>query len=323
MELLQKALNLDPFSAGVNFDLGRLYDLSGDFDEALEWYLRVLEIEPDHAFSYVYIAAIHFLVYGRADESLVWYQKAARNDALSPSLQSAQAIAYLELGDHKSAREWVERGQQLEARTFWPLWTSMLHRLYTGDNALAQADARTLLELYPRNWGSHHVLRNADMAAGRYEVARSRFRLAFRELFEPEVPTVTAENYFSAIDLAPVLIHLGEQERADDLLKHSLEVIETLPRLGTDGYWINDVRIYALQQRPKRALEALRDAIDEGWSFLSWFYLEQDPDLDLIRGEPAFQEMYAELQADLLAQARRVQDLRASGELSSAMLATQ
>ncbi len=323
MELLQKALRLDPFSAGVIFDIGRYYDVSGQFDEALEWYLRVLEIEPDHAFSYVYIAAIHFLVYGRADDSLVWYQKAARNDALSPSLQSAQAIAYLELGDPDSAKEWVDRGLELEAKAFWPLWTSVLHSLYTGNDAAAQADARTLLELYPQNWGSLHVLRNADLAAGRYEVARSRFKMAFRELIEPEVPNVTAYNYSSAVDLALVLIHLGEQDRADDLLERSLQVIETLPRLGTDGYWISDVRIFALQQRPERALEALREAIDDGWGFLSWFYLEQDPNLELIRGEPAFQQMYAEVQADLAAQAKRVQDLRASGELSSATIIGQ
>ncbi|MGB5490482.1 MAG: tetratricopeptide repeat protein [Woeseiaceae bacterium] len=323
MELLQKALRLDPFSAGVIFDIGRYYDSSGQFDEALEWYLRVLEIEPDHAFSYVYIAAIHFLVYGRADDSLVWYQKAARNDALSPSLQSAQAIAYLELGDPDSAKEWVDRGLELEAKAFWPLWTSVLHSLYTGNDAAAQADARTMLELYPQNWGSLHVLRNADLVAGRYEVARSRFKIAFRELIEPVVPNVTVYNYSSAVDLALVLIHLGEQDRADDLLERSLQVIKTLPRLGTDGYWISDVRIFALQQRPQRALEALREAIDDGWGFLSWFYLEQDPNLELIRGEPAFQQMYAEVQADLAAQAMRVQDLRASGELSSATIVGQ
>ena len=323
MELLQKSLSLDPFSAGVNFDVGRLYDVSGQFDEALAWYLTVLEIEPDHAFSYVYIAAIHLLVYGRADDSLVWYQKAARNDALSPSLQSAQAIAYLELGDPDSAKEWVDRGLELEARAFWPLWTSVLHSLYTGDHTAAQAEARKLLELDPQSWGSLHVLRNADLAAGRYEVARSRFKIAFRELIEPEEPDVNTYNYSSAIDLALVLIHLGEQERADDLLERSLQVIETLPRLGIDGYWISDVRIYALQQRPQRALEALREAIDDGWLFLSWFYLEQDPNLELIRGEPAFQQMYAEVQAELAAQAARVRDLKDSGELSPASSMSQ
>ncbi len=315
MQLMQEALRLDPFSASVNYDVARLYDEDGEFEEALERYLRVVQIEPDHAFAYVYIAAIHYLVHGRADESLIWYQKAAENDALSPSLQSAQAIAYLELGDPYSAKEWVGRGLELGPKTFWPLWGSVLHHLYVGDDDAAQTDARTLLEIYPRNWGALYVLRNADLKAGRYGIARSRYARAFRELTEPEVPEVDASNYFAAIDLALVLVYLGEQQRADDLLERSLEVIKTVPRMGTAGYWISDARIYALQQRPELAIETLRQAIDGGWRILSWLYLEHDPGLDSIRREPVFEQLHTKLQEDLAAQARRVAELRASGEL--------
>ena len=318
MQLMQKALLLDPLSATLNYDVARLYSEAGEFEEAMARFLRVVETEPDHAFAYVYIAAIHYMVYGRADESLIWYQKAAENDALSPSLQAAQAIAYLELGDPYSAKEWVDRGLELGPKTFWALWTSVLHNLYTGDEKAALSDARALLEVYPRNWGALFVLRNADLRAGRYDVARSRYARAFRELVIPEVPQVDASNYFAAIDLAPVLIYLGEQQRADDLLERSQEVIKTMPRLGTAGYWISDVRIYALQQRPERAIAALGEAVDEGWRILSWLYLTRDPNLDTIRDLPEFQRLYASLQEDLESQAKRVQDLRASGELTSA-----
>jgi TolB-like protein/Flp pilus assembly protein TadD len=323
MELLQTALSLDPFSVPINFDVGRLYDESGHFEEALERYLQVVEIEPDHAFAYVYIAAIHYLVFGRADESLIWYQKAAENDALSPSLQAAQALAYLELGDAVSAKEWVDRGVELGPRTFWPVWSSLLYNSYTGDDAAAQADARILLEVYPLNSGGLRLLRNADIAAGRYEVARSRYARAFRELTEPEVPEVTTDNYRAAVDLALVLMRLDEQERANDLLEGSLKVIAKLPRLGVNGYYITDVQIFALQQRRQRALDALRQAIEDGWRFLAWYHLEQDPNMDAIRGEPEFDKLYQVVKADLAKQTKRVQDLKASGELRSVPLLDQ
>ncbi len=312
----EKALALDPFSAPINFDMARYHDVSGRFDEAMTKYLRVVDIEPDHAFAYVYIAAIHYLVYGQIDESLIWYHKAARNDALSPSVQAVPALAYLEIGDSDSAREWVEKGLQLGPNTFFSLWTSVLLNFYLHEDAAAQRDARTMLEVIPRSRGALNFLRNADIAAGRYEVARSRYARAYRELIESEVPDVHAFNYAAAVDLALVLLHLDERERANDLLEGGLKVIETMPRLGTDGYWITDVRIYALQQRPQKALAALRQAIDEGWRVLVWYYLEHDPSLDSIRDEPEFQRLYAELRADLAAQAERVEDLKASGELS-------
>jgi len=315
LQFLHQALTLDPYSAPVNFRIARILDESGNFEEAMERYLRTVEIEPNHAFAYVYIAAIHYLVYGRADDSLIWYYKAAKNDALSPSLQAAPAFAYLELGDSDSARECVDKGLELGPNTFWTVWASLLLNFQVGDEVAAQRDARIMLEIFPRNWGALNLLRNADLAAGRNEVAHSRYARAFRELTEPEVPEINAFNYSVAVDLALVLQRMGETGRANDLLDGSLEVIKTLPRLGTSGYWITDVRIFALQQRPQRALRALRQAIDEGWRFLTWYQLEYDPSLDSIRGEREFRRLYEELQSDLAEQARRVQDLKASGEL--------
>ncbi len=315
MDLMQTALRLNPYSVPVNYDIARLYDESGRFEEALGGYLRVIEIEPNHAFAYVYIAAIHYLVFGRVDESLVWYKKAADHDALSPSLQAAQAVGYLELGDPDSAKEWIERGLALKPDTFWTRWTSLLYSVYMGDEAASQANAHALLEVSPRHWGAHHVLRNLDLAAGRYTVARSRYARAFRELMEPEVPEVDNDNYKAAIDLALVLLRLDEDERASDLLEASEKIIATMPRLGVNGYDICDVRIYALQQRRERALEALQQAIDEGWRLWSWFYLDHDPNLESIRHEPEFQRLYARVREDLESQARRVQELRSSGEL--------
>jgi TolB-like protein/tetratricopeptide (TPR) repeat protein len=315
LEFFERALKLDPFSAAVNFDIARSYDLSAQFEEALTMYLQVVEIEPDHAFAYVYIAAIHYLVYGRVDESLIWYHKAAENDALSPSLQAAQAIAYLELGDPDSAKEWVDKGLALGSNTFWAAWTNVLLDLYLGDDTAAEQGARSMLKFYPQFSRALKILRNADLAAGRYEVARSRYARAYPELLESEVPEVDISNYDGAIDLALVLMFLGEQRRMDDLLEGSLKVIKTLPRLGTNGYEIADVQILALQQRPKQALAALQQAIDEGWRVLTWFQLKHDPNLDSIRHYPEFQQLYAKLQIDLDVQVNRVQNMKASGEL--------
>ncbi len=315
LELIGRALELDPFSAPVNFDMARYYDVTGQFDDAMERYLQVVEIEPDHAFAYVYIAAIHYLVYGRADEALIWYHKAAARDALSPSLHAAPAIPYLEIGDADSARAWVQRGLELGADTFWSRWTSLLLNLYTGDDEASLKDARQLLDIAPRFWGALFLLRNADLAAGRYEVAHSRYARAFRELVEPELPDVNPSNYAVAVDMALVLMRLGDRQLANELLEGCLETIEDLPRYGTDGYWISDVRVYALQQRRDRALAALREAVDGGWRTLAWLFLDHDPALDSIRDEPEFERLRQKVALDMETQAARVRELRDSGEL--------
>ena len=67
-----------------------------------------------------------------------------------------------------------------------------------------------------------------------------------------------------------------------------------MPRLGSSGYGIADVYIYALQGDKQKALAALRQAADEGWR-AGWRYsLKYDPTLESLHDEPEYQAMVAE-----------------------------
>jgi hypothetical protein len=48
---------------------------------------------------------------------------------------------------------------------------------------------------------------------------------------------------------------------------------------------------------------------------LTWFYLDHDPNLELLRAEPEFQRLRQLIHDDLEAQASRTEQLRASGDL--------
>jgi len=99
------------------------------------------------------------------------------------------------------------------------------------------------------------------------------------------------------------------------MLDRSLQHIATLRRLGNFGYGSADVQIYALQGEKQKALSALRQAIDEGWRSLWWYYLKQDPTLESLHDEPEFQAMVAEIEADMAEQLERVREMERNGEL--------
>ena len=317
LELLKKALDLDPYSATVNYDIGRLYDQIGRFDQALKSYLRVIEIEPDHAYAYVYIAALNYLVYGRIDEALVWYQRAAERDSLSSNLQGVQALPYLEIGDLDRAKVWVNLGLSLDENAYYTSFANLMLHVRRDQTAEAGQIARQILETYPRDWPALNVLCNADIAKNRYAVAKARYEREFRELAPQEDPEIDGTNYAAAVDFAHILLRIGEKERAHMLLDASLEYIASLPRLGTHGYYITDVRILALQNRNQEALEALRVAADNRWRFLVWYFMNYDPILDTLKSEQSYKDIYAEIEADLSAQANVVRALIDSGELVS------
>jgi TolB-like protein/Tfp pilus assembly protein PilF len=317
LELLKKALDLDPYSAPVNYDIGRLYDQIGHFDQALESYLRVIEIEPDHAYAYVYVGALNYLVFGRIDEALVWYQRAAAHDSLSSNLQAVQALPYLEIGDLDRAEVWIELGLSLNENAYYTNLANLMFHVRRDQTAQAVQIARRVLENYPRDWAALNILCNADIANNRYAVAKARYEREFRELTIQENPEIDGNNYAAAVDFAHILLRIGEKERAHKLLDASLEYIASLPRLGVHGYYITDVRVLALQNRTQEALDALRVAADDGWRFLVWYFMNHDPILDPLKSEQSFKDIYAEIEADLSAQANVVRALIDSGELAS------
>jgi tetratricopeptide (TPR) repeat protein len=219
----------------------------------------------------------------------------------------------LDLGDPSNAEYWVNRSIKLGPENFLPNFAMQNLHLYRGDEAAALDYARRAFAA-----DSNFVptlLRDNEIKAGRYSEARTLYEKSHPELLDGGDSTVDGSNFWMAIELALVLSKTGEQEHADLLLERSLQHIQAMPRLGSRGYWFADVQIYALRGDKQKALSALRQAIDEGFRFLWWYFLKQDLSLESLHDEPEYQAMVAEIEADMATQLARVREMERSGEL--------
>jgi len=307
---------LDPLSLEATMELGNNFEWLGRFDEALSWYERVLEIDPGYAWGFTRIAINHWLASGRLDETAIWWTKGL---ALDPKSQFNLAILgwlFLDLGDPDRAEYWINRATELGTESIFPNVTMQLLAAYRGDEAASLEHGRKAFAIAPYQKPVLTLLRDHEVRAGRYAEARALYEETFPELLYERDPKVDLRNYKAAIDLALILSRTGEQEQADLLLDRSLQQIQRRPRLGTRGYWIADVQVYALRGEKQKALSALREAIDEGWREGWWSWLRK-PDLESLHDEPEFQAMVAEIEADMAAQLARVLEMERNGELAA------
>jgi tetratricopeptide (TPR) repeat protein len=304
---------LDPLSVDViNEVAGDLWRL-GRFDEALTWYEKALEVDPRRASAYLDIGMYYDLVLGKLDEAVVWYAKAISLDPGNPGFSAIMGFCFLTLGDTGKAEYWIQRSIELGPDSFLSNLAMQYLHLYREDESSLD-NVRSVIAKFPEMWPPLAILRNHELREGRPGEARALYERFWPELLSGDDPMIDNDNYGNAIDLALVLTRTGEQKRADLLLKRSLEYIQTIHRLGL-GYLIADVQIYALQGEKQKALVALRQAIDEGWRTLWWYYLKRDPNLESLHGEPKFQAMVAEIEADMAAQLARVREMERNGEL--------
>jgi len=316
------AVELDPLSPEIR----RTYAVSlreiGRTDEALYQLERALEIDPGFTQALDAIATIQWHIFNRHAESV---RGAVRLIELDPGYSGSYvwlAQHYLDLGEPGRARRLVERAVQLAPRHELVSWGRLLLGIYQHDTEVVAKEAEAFLaHPFGSDW-QHQVaaaaLRDLALAAGRPDDALAVYSSRYPELVSDSGASIDLRNYRAAIDLALVLIRKGEAARANDLLDKATGFVAGQPRLGWwGGYWISDVQILALQGRPAESLAALRKAVDEGWRSLWWYYLPWDPNLESIRGNPAFESILADLRADLAGHMEQIRQMERNGEIGA------
>ena len=111
---------------------------------------------------------------------------------------------------------------------------------------------------------------------------------------------------FAAIELALVLQHTGEGERAKALLDRSEAYFRTIPRMGYRATGSRTLRSTRCAGDTAMALAKLREAEQAGWRALWRYYRDFDPNLASIRNEPEFKAVFADIERDMAQQRARL-----------------
>jgi TolB-like protein len=309
--LLERARELDPLSPAINVTLGQALEASGRFSEAMAFYRKAMEIEPDFPAAHFLIAQHHRTVYGEMDEAVRWHHKEL---AIEPSRDTgALGLIYLDLGDVEKAEYWIDHALGMQPDWFLTNSAKAFLLRYRGNKARALQQARRLLAIAPGNNTSLVIF----VAFGQYQEALETVAPRYPELGCDVEPMVNRNNLSQAINLSLALQETGERECADRLLGKVLAQVQQMPRSGFRGYGIADVEIYARQGKTQLALETLRQAIDQGYRREWWAQGKGSPHMVSLLEEPEFRAMMQVIEDDMSAQLERVREMEANGELAS------
>ncbi|MFQ5877703.1 MAG: protein kinase [Acidobacteriota bacterium] len=274
----------------------RLFHQSGqrNWRTARQMFARAIEIDPGYALAYAGIADASSYLYMYAestDENLGRARGAsARALELAPGLAEAHAARGLALS---LGREYAESDEEFETAIRLDPDLFEAHYFYAraawaqGKFEQAAQQFEQAIAVRPEDYQAPMLLGNVYTRLGREEDALATQRRALEVIEEhlEQNPDDVRALYLGAA----ALMHVGRPERGLEWAGRALAVD---PNDASILY--NVACIYSIAGRVGDAIGYLERALDAGFAQKEW--IENDSDLDPLRGHPRFQALMSRLE---------------------------
>ena len=308
----EKAMRIDPVLPLPYLVYGDTLESLGRIEEALEQYERTIEIDPASPRGYASVGDKHIEL-GNLVEGVQWTRAALTRGPEEAWLYSRLGRVYSDLGDLQTADAFARHSMELSPGAGLSVMTAAYVALRRGEYDKARAFAANLRGRL-RDEGLN-VLRILDLRNDAIGDVETLYREEHPDWFDARPPEVGATDYRAAIRTAGIMLRVGLDVKANELLQATWGATRNLPLLGQYGRGIADVEMLALMGRGDEALEALESAVSAGWRMRWWLHTEFNPNLDSIRDSQRYRDVIDTIEGDMRDQLATIRQLEDDGTI--------
>ena len=288
----QRAVALEPRLSVALSSLGAAYVFADDLPSAEEMLERTLRLDPNNTEAIAGLAQVASRK-GRFDEAVRWAARAVAVDPSSSARNNGLGIHWFNLGDLSGAQAAYQGAIDLSPDFPQPAYELAMIHLFRGEAERADETMRKLLTHASDHPGARYAMGRYLAQIGRYEEAGEY--LSGSALGDDPIGTVPYRAY--------VAIRTGERERAAELLGFMRDALAQREREGVRVGRLK-LSLQALSGDREGALATFAENLGPGLRGgpgpqIGIYWVDRDPLLYDIVGDPRFQKLLAEMRASL------------------------
>lgn len=261
---------------------------------AREVFRRAIEIDPDFALAWAGLSLAHSWEYQwwrQQDHREPGLQAAMRALELAPNLAEAHMAmgwARTHTSDHDEAEEHLRRALELDPDYWEAHWMYGRLCLVTGRHEEAVRHFGRAADLNPDDYQALALLVTEEQHLGHEQESIDAARRGVERVRRAidRYPDDARAHYMGAM----MLLRLDEREWALEWARRAEDLTP-----GDPATLYNLACFYAIAGKHEQALDTLEKTLETGFGFTDW--IDNDPDLDVLRDDPRFAEIRARLDA--------------------------
>jgi tetratricopeptide (TPR) repeat protein len=312
LDLVHRAVELDPRSMIIGANLTAEYMTQGLISRAEQQALKLIELYPESPNSHHQLVDLHSWATGELAEAMKHARTLGELDPDSFDSLRHQAEIHVLVGDLDAARAVQERIIEMNPDHWWAGWTD---KLIAERNGNAAAIREAINWMQSRTTGERWQitdLADSFLIAGDVQKARELYLQANPEFLDSNDwdRQIKGDPLRSCV-FSWVLINTGNADLGQALLKRTTRYLEQeLPSAVEHADWWQADACYLVAGNTKEALDTLETQLAHG-HFGYWVFDHQMPMYDLVRNEPRYYELLAERDRKLEIQRKLIAQLDA------------
>ena len=326
-ELMLRAARIDPRSGIILTNVAEGYAAARDWEQAEHWLMRAATAtNPYFKGAYKYLVEMNIWDSNKLDRAARWGRAYESRYPQDWAAHVAFVRALIQLGAWNEAEDVLERTKRWrDAGDEYIGWV-YVHQgpwlaLAQGDPdkaaQLAEQDIRESLQVMP-TWPdltqankalltSFELLALMDLNNGNSQAALDRYNRAGLNSQNLLWSNHDSRAFGSAVLYSVLHRYTGQEAEAERLLHELLSRLANEQITGKNGKGFTDFTIYAFLGETDAAIQALQEAVDEGY-LSGWWSLEHgsfDANYAAVLEDPRYQRLFNQIVA-------RVREMRES-----------